>query len=208
MIAEDTDNTRFRLILASTSPYRRELLARLGLPFEQMAPECDESPEPGETPARLVERLAQIKARSILSRLAAESTGSTVTLVIGSDQVADCSGRILGKPKSVENAELQLAAMSGRTVVFRTAMCVVSTGDQPASVDSVNVTARFRELSTDEIKRYVAHDQPLDCAGAFRSEARGIALLESLSGDDPNALIGLPLIRLAARLREHGVALP
>ena len=167
-----------------------------------------------EAPAALVERLARLKAQSVFDRIAdtANTTdapsAALTTLVIGSDQVADCAGKILGKPHTAANAELQLSAMSGQTVVFRTAMCVMGNDGLPGSVDSVNVTAKFRELTADEISRYVTHDQPLDCAGAFRSEAQGITLLESLSGEDPNALIGLPLIKLASRLREHGMAVP
>lgn len=204
-----TGERDFRLILASTSRYRGELLKRLDVPFEQIPPVCDETPEPDEPPARLVQRLAQMKAHSVLEQLRKSASGASVsTVIIGSDQVADCDGEILGKPVSADTAERQLKTMSGKTVIFRTAMCVTGTDGPPESIESINVTARFRELTAAEISRYVEHDKPLDCAGSFRSEGQGISLLESLAGDDPNALIGLPLIRLAARLRERGIAVP
>ena len=205
----------FRLILASTSRYRAELLGRLQLPFEQLAPDCDETPLPAETPEALVRRLSEIKAISVLDQLAEASSqtdeSAAQIVVIGSDQVADCAGRVLGKPHTAERAHEQLSLMSGQDVVFRTGLCVATSQSSVKSattVDVVNVTARFRELGSDEIERYVSREKPLDCAGSFRSEARGISLLSALDGNDPNALIGLPLIQLAARLRGLGLQVP
>ena len=207
----DSDST-FRLVLGSTSRYRAELLNRLDLSFEQIAPDCDETPLAGESPEELVKRLSQIKAGSVLDTLASSKTednGKTpISVVIGSDQVADCNGQVLGKPHTAERAVEQLSMMSGQAVVFRTGLCVATSASKTPSIDVINVTARFRDLSSDEITRYVDCEQPLDCAGAFRSEALGITLLSSLEGSDPNALIGLPLIKLAMRLRQLGFALP
>lgn len=200
----------FRLILASTSPYRAQLLGRLQLQFEQLSPDCDETALPAESPEALVRRLSEIKARSVLDELVGKSATSAATplVVIGSDQVADCNGKVLGKPHTVERAHEQLSLMSGQDVVFRTGLCVATSGKSAITVDVVNVTARFRELGRDEIERYVSAEKPLDCAGSFRSEALGIALLSALEGDDPNALIGLPLIQLAKRLRALGMQVP
>jgi len=214
--SSSVNNTAFKLVLGSTSRYRAELLARLGLSFEQLAPDCDETPLEGESPEELVCRLSQIKALSVLDNLAAKPedgvdnhTGRTRTnVVIGSDQVADCNGQVLGKPHTTQKAIEQLSMMSGQAVVFRTGLCVATSAGDAPSIDVVNITARFRELSLNEITRYVEREQPLDCAGAFRSEALGITLLSSLEGTDPNALIGLPLIALAMRLRHLGFALP
>jgi len=201
----------FRLILASTSRYRAELLGRLRLDFEQLSPDCDETPLPAESPDALVRRLSRIKAMSILDQLA-DGSASEPIVVIGSDQVADCNGQVLGKPHTGERAVEQLSLMSGQDVVFRTGLCIATAPANSAqaamTVDVVNVTARFRKLGGDEIKRYVDVEKPLDCAGSFRSEALGISLLSALEGDDPNALIGLPLIRLASRLRDLGMQVP
>jgi len=189
------------VILASTSKYRAELLGRLAIDFQQVAPECDESPLAGETPGQLVERLSAIKAESIAGK---HSQG----IVIGSDQVADHNGRILGKPGTPENAAKQLADMSGSVVVFRTGYCLVNAATGQQISGRSDVEARFRNLAEDEIKRYLEHDKPYDCAGAFRSEALGISLLESMHADDPTTIIGLPLIRIAMGLREFGIAVP
>jgi len=202
-----THNEGFRLILASTSRYRAELLGRLRLNFEQLSPDCDESPLPAESPEALVRRLSETKARSVLDQISAQSATQSV-VVIGSDQVADCNGEVLGKPHTPERAKEQLSLMSGQSVVFRTGLCVATSARSVTSVDVVNVTARFRKLGSDEIERYVSAEKPLDCAGSFRSEALGITLLSALEGDDPNALIGLPLIRLAERLRGLGMQVP
>ncbi|MBL8488116.1 MAG: septum formation inhibitor Maf [Rhodocyclaceae bacterium] len=189
------------LVLASTSPYRRELLTRLGLPFAVDAPDCDESPVPGETPAATAERLAEAKARAVQARYPR-------SLVIGSDQVAHCEGRIFGKPGTRDRAVRQLQDLSGRTVVFHTGLCLLNTGTGHARVRGVPVEVKFRRLDPGEIERYLDREDALNCAGSARSEGLGIALLEYLRGDDPNALVGLPLIALCDMLRAEGVALP
>ena len=186
------------LILASTSRYRRELLERLRLPFEAMSPEVDETPQPGETPAALAERLALAKARAIAAR-------HPDAVVIGSDQVADVDGTAIGKPGNHERATVQLRAMSGRAVVFQTAVAVVRASTGFAQVRRAAVTTRFRTLADDEIEAYLRADQPYDCAGSAKSETLGIALLEAIESDDPTALVGLPLIRTCALLREAGL---
>ena len=198
-----------KLVLASTSRYRKSLLDRLDLPFETMAPEVDETPEPQETPERLVSRLSKAKALAVANKL-------TDALVIGSDQLAVVDGEILGKPGTEERARAQLALLSGREVTFLTGLCLARAGASldahSESVDSQSVDfelietpVRFRELSTNQIADYVAREQPLDCAGAFKSEGLGIALFERLGGDDPNALIGLPLIALCSMLERAGL---
>jgi septum formation protein len=186
-----------RLVLASTSPYRRELLQRLGLAFEVERPEVEESPAAGETPAALAARLAAAKAGAVAAR-------HPRALVIGSDQVAALDEVPLGKPGTAARAIAQLAAASGRAVVFHTAVALVHPdGGLDRHTDTTRV--RFRRLSTAEIERYVALDAPLDCAGSFRSEGLGIALFESIESADPTALVGLPLIWLAGALRAAGL---
>jgi septum formation protein len=189
-----------RLILASTSIYRRELLARLRLPFETARPEVDESPLPGESPQALAERLAVAKAGVIAQR-------EPAAFVIGSDQVAELDGRPLGKPGTRDGAFAQLGAMSGRAVQFRTAVCVRH-ADQAPRLTIDTTTVRFRALSFVEIERYVDAEQPLDCAGSFKSEGLGITLFDAIETADPTALIGLPLIATARLLREAGFVLP
>jgi septum formation protein len=189
------------LILASTSAYRRELLGRLRLPFETMAPGVDESPLPGESPAALARRLALDKARAVALR-------RPDALVVGSDQAATLDGvAAVGKPGTHERARAQLRSASGRTMTFHTGLCLWRPQDPPL-VDVVDVRVAFRRLDDDEIERYLLAETPYDCAGSAKSEGLGIALLESLDGPDPTALVGLPLIRLAAMLRTAGVALP
>ncbi|MDO5625678.1 MAG: Maf family nucleotide pyrophosphatase [Pseudomonadota bacterium] len=189
------------LILGSSSRYRRELLARLGLPFDTDAPQVDETPLPGEAPRALAERLALTKAREVAAR-------HPQAIVIGSDQVADLHGEPLGKPGTHARAVAQLQRMRGQTVVFQTALAVVcqATGFERAALTAVRV--RFRALDDAEIERYLRAEQPYDCAGSAKSEGLGIALLEAIDSDDPTALIGLPLIRTAQLLREAGVRLP
>lgn len=187
------------LVLASTSRYRRELLQRLGLPFECASPEVDETPLNGEAPLALATRLAAAKAAEV----AARHPGAWV---IGSDQVADLNGQSLGKPGTVEAACAQLAAMSGQTVRFHTAVCLSGNGDSFTALDLTEV--RFRVLERDEITRYVATEQPLDCAGSFKCEGLGISLFEAIDNRDPSALIGLPLIALCRLLRQAGFAVP
>lgn len=195
------------LILASTSPYRRELLSRLGIEFAVARPETDETPRPGETPEALAVRLAAAKAEAVLARPPSRSAQSRGAWAIGSDQVAELDGRPLGKPGTVENAQAQLAAMSGRSVRFLTALCLAGPeGRRFEALDSTVV--RFRALGADEIARYVVRERPLDCAGSFKSEGLGIALFEAIETRDPTALIGLPLIATARLLREAGYAIP
>ena len=189
-----------RLILASTSIYRRELLSRLRLPFDTARPEVDESPLPGESPLALAERLAMAKAAVIAQR-------EPRAFVIGSDQVAELDGTPLGKPGSRDGAIAQLGAMSGREVRFRTAVCV-QRNDAAPRIAMDTTTVRFRPLSLAEIERYVDAEQPLDCAGSFKSEGLGITLFEAIESNDPTALIGLPLIATARLLRESGFVLP
>ena len=189
-----------RLILASTSRYRRDLLARLRLPFEVVAPQVDESPLPGEPPQALARRLAAAKAEAACAL-------ATDAWVIGSDQVAELDGRPLGKPGTREAAIAQLAAMSGKSVVFRTAVSLVHATAGRHDADDAT-TVRFRALDLDSIARYVDVEQPLDCAGSFKSEGFGIALFEAIESQDPTALVGLPLIALARLLRRAGFALP
>lgn len=186
------------LILGSTSRYRRELLDRLRMPFSAVAPNVDETPHPDEAPAALALRLALAKARDV----AARHPGA---VVIGSDQVADLDGQPVGKPGNHTNAVAQLRAMRGRTIVFQTAVAVVRTDTAYERVQLAPVTVRFRALSDDEIEHYLLTEQPYDCAGSAKCETLGIALLEAIESDDPTALVGLPLIRTCAMLREAGL---
>jgi len=190
-----------KLVLASTSAYRRELLQRFDLPFDVARPDIDETPLPGEAPQATAERLAVEKARAVAGQF-------PDTLIIGSDQVAYMGDARFGKPGTIERAITQLKSMSGRTVIFHTALALLNTRSDHVQVDAVPTEVRFRNLSDDEIVRYVNKERPLDCAGSAKSEGLGITLLDALSGDDPNALVGLPLIALARMLRNEGIALP
>lgn len=192
--------TRPRLILGSTSRYRRELLTRLRLPFEVVAPDVDETPRPNETPAALAGRLALAKARAV-------SALHPDAVVIGSDQVADLQGRPLGKPGTHERATLQLREMRGQTVLFQTAVSVIHPAMSFQETALVTVQVRFRMLDDAEIEAYLRAEQPYDCAGSAKSEGLGIVLLESITNDDPTALIGLPLIQTSRLLRAAGVSL-
>ncbi|HWI81092.1 Maf family nucleotide pyrophosphatase [Ramlibacter sp.] len=187
-----------RVVLGSTSPYRRELLSRLRLPFEVAAPEVDETALAGEPPAALARRLALAKARAVADR-------HPDAAVIGSDQVADLDGRPLGKPGSHENAVAQLRLMRGQTVIFHTALAVVCRDRGFEEIDLAPVRVRFRQYDDAEIAAYLRAEQPYDCAGSARSEGLGIALLEAIESDDPSALVGLPLIRACRMLRAAGV---
>jgi septum formation protein len=189
---------RRALVLASTSRYRRELLARLHLPFDVHSPEVDETPRAGEAPAALAARLALAKARAV-------AAARRDAVVIGSDQVADLDGVPIGKPGTHERAVVQLRAMSGRSVVFRTAVAVVCEATGFADTALVPVTVTFRTLSDAEIERYLRLEQPYDCAGSAKAETLGIALLSAIESDDPTALIGLPLIQTCALLRRAGI---
>lgn len=186
------------LILGSTSRYRRELLERLRIPFEVCAPQVDETPLPDEGPAALAQRLAMAKAQAV----AAEHPEA---IVIGSDQVADLQGECIGKPGTHEKARAQLRTMSGKTVVFQTAVAVVCAARHIALHDLAPVRVKFRPLSDVEIENYLLAEQPYDCAGSAKSEGLGICLLSAIESDDPTALIGLPLIRTARMLRQAGL---
>jgi len=186
------------LILASTSRYRRELLQRLALDFDAVAPDVDETPRPGEAPAALACRLALAKAEAV-------ALCHPDAIVIGSDQVADLDGTPIGKPGDHARATAQLRAMRGRTVVFQTAVAVVCRARGYAEAALASVSVRFRALGDDEIEHYLRTEQPYDCAGSAKAETLGIALLEAIDSDDPTALIGLPLIRTCALLRRAGL---
>lgn len=188
------------LILGSTSRYRAELLGRLRVPFQSVAPTVDETPLPGESPAPLALRLALAKARDVAQRF-------PEAVVIGSDQVADLSGTPLGKPGTHERAVAQLQRMRGQTVVFQTALAVVCLSSGFEEVDLAPVRVVFRDLSDTDIERYLRAETPYDCAGSAKSEGLGIALLERIDNDDPSALVGLPLIRTCRMLRAAGVSL-
>jgi len=188
-----------KLVLASTSQYRRMLLERLGLPFVAAAPDTDETPLDEEAPAATAFRLARAKAQSVAST-------HPNALIIGSDQVADCEGRAVGKPGTRAAALAQLRALSGQTVVFHTGLALLDAATGACQVALVDVRSVFRHLSPAEIDAYVGREQPYDCAGSVRSEALGIALFERIESDDPTALIGLPLIQLTSMLRAAGVS--
>ncbi|MDP2006334.1 MAG: Maf family nucleotide pyrophosphatase [Rubrivivax sp.] len=187
-----------KLILGSTSRYRRELLERLRLPFDVVSPQVDETPLPGEAPAALALRLALAKARAV----AALHPGA---VVIGSDQVADLAGLAIGKPGTHGRAVAQLRQMSGRQVIFQTAVAVVCREAGFEQVQLAPVTVRFRELDDEEIEHYLRLEQPYDCAGSAKCETLGIALLDAIESDDPTALVGLPLIRTCRMLRQAGL---
>ena len=189
------------LILASTSVYRRQLLARLQLPFAVVAPQVDETPLAGEAPAATAERLALAKAQAV-------AASHPEALIIGSDQVAYCGEQRFGKPGERAAAVAQLRAMSGKTVIFHTGVCLLNAASGRIHLRGVPTEVTFRALADDEIQRYLDKEYALDCAGSARSEGLGIALLASLRGDDPNALVGLPLIALCAMLRAEGILLP
>jgi len=185
------------LILASTSPYRRVLLEKLGVPFECAAPDVDESPQPGESPRHLVVRLAQEKAKSLAARFPDH-------LIIGSDQVCVLDGTITGKPHTEENARQQLLKARGSIVTFYTGLALYNSSTGHLQTECEPFDVHFRHLSEQEIDDYVRKERPLNCAGSFKSEGLGIALFDRLDGRDPNTLVGLPLIALCQMLRrEH-----
>lgn len=186
------------IILASTSPYRRELLSRLGLHFEVANPATDETPRTGESPEELALRLAEAKARAV-------ACTHPDALIIGSDQVATVNGRIYGKPGNHERAVQQLRELSGKTVNFFTGLCLFNSGTGQTEICGVPTLVTFRQLTDREIENYLQREPAYNCAGAAKSEGLGIALLESMRGDDPNALVGLPLIALCTMLRRQGV---
>lgn len=186
------------ILLASSSLYRRELLSRLGLAFEYASPDIDESPLSNETPDDLVARLSAAKAKAL-------SAEYSQHLIIGSDQVAVLDNQIIGKPHNYERAFEQLSAASGKEAIFKTGLCLLDarTGQAQVSVEEFKV--HFRQLSDQQIHHYLTYEQPYDCAGSFKCEGLGIALFKELKGDDPNILIGLPLIRLVDMLNNAGI---
>lgn len=188
-----------QLVLASTSPYRRELLGRLGLTFEVANPETDETPLPGEQPTATALRLSEAKARAVAQQY-------PEALIIGSDQVAVMDGRVFGKPGTHDKAVEQLRILSGKTVNFYTGLCVLNAKTGEAEVCGVPTLVGFRELGDTEIENYLRREPAYNCAGSAKSEGLGIALLSRIHGDDPNALIGLPLIALCDLLSKHGMS--
>ncbi|MBD3669492.1 MAG: septum formation inhibitor Maf [Gammaproteobacteria bacterium] len=188
------------LVLGSSSPFRRQLLDRLGLDYVCDSPDIDESRLEGETPEALVQRLAEAKARAVAHR-------HPDALIIGSDQVAVLEGEVLGKPGTHEKAVEQLHRASGKEVVFQTGLCLYDARHDNALVERVPYTVVFRNISEDQIENYLRREQPYGCAGSFKSEGLGIALFERMAGEDPNALIGLPLIRLIDLLERAGVSI-
>ena len=188
----------FQLVLASSSPYRKALLERLGLPFKIASPNVDETPRSGENPAELAMRLAIAKAKAVAPAYPASQ-------IIGSDQVALLGNEILGKPGNHANATQQLKRMSGQSLTFLTAVCLHDSATHQTSTRLVPIEVRFRELDDRAIECYLLRDRPYDCAGSAKAESLGIALIEWMHGDDPNALIGLPLIALVDLLNEHGI---
>ncbi len=188
----------YQLVLASTSPFRQQLLSKLHLPFITASPDFDETPLIGETPQQLVQRLAEGKARSCQLTQA--------SLVIGSDQVCVINGQIVGKPHTRENAINQLLSQSGQAITFYTGLALYNTVTQTAQTGFDTFTVHFRTLSREMATRYVDREQPLNCAGSFKSEGMGIALFDRLEGDDPNTLVGLPLIQLVRMLENQQVS--
>lgn len=187
-----------QIVLASSSPYRKTLLERLRLPFAAHGPDVDETRAAGESPSAYVTRLAQAKASALVEQF-------PDALIVGSDQCAVLNEVILGKPGTRERARQQLAQCSGSAVVFHTGLCLLDSCSREAQIDDVIYTVHFRDLEPSTIEDYLDREAPYDCAGSFKSEGLGVALFERMEGDDPTALVGLPLIRLCAMLRSHGV---
>ncbi|WP_407311408.1 Maf family protein [Pseudomonas sp. nanlin1] len=189
------------LLLASSSPYRRQLLERLLLPFDCASPDIDETALPGEAPAALVMRLAEAKARALAGSHGAQ-------LIIGSDQVAVLGERILGKPHDFERAREQLLAASGQRVTFLTGLALLNSANGRCQVDVVPFSVQMRTLSQTTIERYLRAEQPYDCAGSFKAEGLGVSLFQSTAGPDATSLVGLPLIRLVDMLLAEGCEVP
>lgn len=187
-----------QIILASSSTYRQSLLAKLGLPFDAIAPEVDESPLPDETPDTLAKRLSHCKAMAIASQY-------PNAIVIGSDQVASIEGKLLGKPGDFTTAKMQLSLCSGKDVTFYTGLCVHNGKKNSTHVRVDTFTVSFRKLSTAQIESYLTKETPFDCAGSFKSEGLGICLFTKLSGKDPNSLVGLPLVSLNDMLLNESI---
>jgi len=187
-----------RLVLASTSPYRKELLGRLGYPFEVARPATDESPLPGETPLNTALRLSEVKAKAVAHCF-------SDALIIGSDQVAFLSGKVYGKPGDHEGAVQQLRELSGNTVDFVSGLSVFDSANHRSETTAVTTRVTFRKLSDQTIENYLRREQPYNCAGSAKSEGLGIALIARMECDDPTALVGLPLIALVGLLHTHGL---
>ena len=200
--AETAKRTHRRLILGSSSAYRRALLERLGLPFSIISPDIDETPLANELPAATARRLAREKAKAVAKQLPADQKD---TLIIGSDQVAVVGNQVYGKPGNHQKAVAQLQSLSGKTVIFETALCLYDALNEQAHEELISTEVEFRELSLAEIESYLKREPAYDCAGSAKSEALGIALLDRLSGNDPTALVGLPLIALCRLLRHAGL---
>lgn len=190
-----------QLVLASSSPYRRELLSRLGLPFIVAAPNVDETPLPGEGPAQTSLRLAVAKARAL-------APAHPQALIIGSDQVSLLNGEQLGKPGHHERAVQQLRAMRGQTLKFHTALCLLNTETGIVQQDIEITEVVMRTYDDMQIEHYLRAETPYDCAGSVKSEALGICMIAAMRGEDPNALVGLPLIKLVSMLYKEGISLP
>ena len=190
-----------RLLLASSSPYRRELLSRLRLPFEHLAPQIDETAFPDESPEQLVRRLSRDKARALTKT-------HPDHLIIGSDQVAVLGDKIIGKPHTFERAREQLLSCSGKRLDFLTGLTLLDSSSGTEQVDCVRFSVHFRELNTAQIERYLKTEQPFDCAGSFKAEGLGISLFRATEGEDASSLIGLPLIRLVDMLDDAGIEIP
>lgn len=189
------------LILASSSVYRRQLLERIGVAFTCHSPNIDETPRHSETTPDLVKRLAIEKAQAIAKT-------HTNHLIIGSDQATELNGTILGKPGSHQNAVAQLESCSGQKVTFYTSVCLLNSSNNIIQASTIPFSVYFKKLSYEQIERYVCKEQPYDCAGSFKMEGYGICLFEKMEGDDPNSLIGLPLIKLITMLEQEGIKLP
>jgi MAF protein len=187
-----------KLVLGSTSPFRKEILAKLNIPFTCAKPNVDETALENETPVALVQRLAIEKAKAVANEY-------PDALIIGSDQVAMCDGEILGKPHTFENGVKQLQKFSNKTVAFYTGLCVYDSGLDFTTALIEPFLVHFNELSLSDIENYLHAEKPYNCAGSFKSEGLGICLFKKLEGDDPNSLIGLPLIKLVELLKQHGV---
>jgi septum formation protein len=194
-----TSGKPLQLVLASASPYRRQLLERLGLPFTSVPPGIDESPLAGERPAETALRLAEAKARAV-------GASHPRALVVGSDQIVEFDGTVLGKPRDPADALSQLRSMRGRTVVFHTALALLNTTSGSCQTALVDVTSTFRSLDDAALQAYLDRERPFDCAGSVKAEALGISLFTRIASDDPTALIGLPLIRLTDMLKAEGVS--
>jgi septum formation protein len=190
-----------QLVLASSSVFRQALLQRLALPFEVASPDIDEAPLPGEQPGQTAARLALAKARAVAARFPG-------ALLIGSDQVAECAGVAIGKPGNHIRAVTQLRAMRGQRVTFYTGLCLLNAKSGSHQSALATNIATFRDYSDNEIERYLRREQPYHCAGSAKIEGLGITLIARLEGDDPNALIGLPLIELVSMLKREGIAVP